>query len=327
MDKPSQPRTTTVTGGQRKRAAEACSFCRLRKIKCNNERPVCSNCRQYGKSCVFEPIDETERLKSRPRPSRVKAKEQAKKAAALPPPSTTATSSTSQSQHGASIGEVEAVDAPTLLSAESDTPQRSVSRIVVSPNGISSYHGRTSALFEDAAQESRVSVNQTPRMPTEWVQKLLVAEAAQQRQLEKMNYQHGKLDFDGVDPELGMHLLDLHWNRQHHSFLLTYRPAFMRDMACGGPYFSKILLNAIYGKSCAIVRYEGPLLVNMMALLHLGLTKSPNEDLRLTSTFTQPPVWPCTNDVTLAEVGECGRPSSKSYRSPRYLTECYLGVV
>lgn len=43
-----------------------------------------------------------------------------------------------------------------------------------------------------------------------------------------------------------MHLLSLHWNRQHHSFLLTYRPAFMRDMACDGPYFSKILLNAIY---------------------------------------------------------------------------------
>jgi hypothetical protein len=43
-----------------------------------------------------------------------------------------------------------------------------------------------------------------------------------------------------------MHLLNLHWNRQHHSFLITYRPAFMRDMACGGPYFSKLLLNAIY---------------------------------------------------------------------------------
>ena len=43
-----------------------------------------------------------------------------------------------------------------------------------------------------------------------------------------------------------MHLLSLHWNRQHHSFTITYRPAFMRDMACNGPYFSKLLLNAIY---------------------------------------------------------------------------------
>ncbi|EON68406.1 hypothetical protein W97_07730 [Coniosporium apollinis CBS 100218] len=64
--------------------------------------------------------------------------------------------------------------------------------------------------------------------------------------MEAVNFRSGKLDFDGVDPELGQHLLELHWNRQHHSFLITYRPAFMRDMACSGPYFSKILLNAIY---------------------------------------------------------------------------------
>jgi hypothetical protein len=64
--------------------------------------------------------------------------------------------------------------------------------------------------------------------------------------METINLATGKLDFDGVDPDLGMHLLRLHWNRQHHAFLITYRPAFMRDMACGGPYFSKLLLNAIY---------------------------------------------------------------------------------
>ena len=46
-----------------------------------------------------------------------------------------------------------------------------------------------------------------------------------------------------------MHLLDLHWNRQHHTFLLTYRPAFMRDLTSGGPYCSKFLLNAIF--ACA----------------------------------------------------------------------------
>ncbi|KAJ4361017.1 uncharacterized protein N0V89_001586 [Didymosphaeria variabile] len=80
----------------------------------------------------------------------------------------------------------------------------------------------------------------------EWTEKGLVAEAARQRQFEQVNARLGKLDFDGVEPELGLHLLSLHWNRQHHSFLITYRPAFMRDMACNGPYFSKLLLNAIY---------------------------------------------------------------------------------
>lgn len=56
----------------------------------------------------------------------------------------------------------------------------------------------------------------------------------------------GKLDFDGVEPGLGMHLLSVFWNRQHHSGPVVFRTAFMRDMARQGPYFSKLLLNAIY---------------------------------------------------------------------------------
>lgn len=64
--------------------------------------------------------------------------------------------------------------------------------------------------------------------------------------MEAINFSNGSLDFDGIEPELGLHLLSLHWSRQHHSFLITYRPLFMRDMACAGTYFSKILLNAIY---------------------------------------------------------------------------------
>ena len=54
-------------------------------------------------------------------------------------------------------------------------------------------------------------------------------------------------DFYGVPTDLAIHLLDLHWNRQHHSFLLTYRPAIMRSLAAGGsPYCSKLLLNVIF---------------------------------------------------------------------------------
>jgi hypothetical protein len=128
--------------------------------------------------------------------------------------------------------------------------------MVVAANGSSSYHGRTSTLFDENSHE-RPAAEVRPRMPEEWIEKGLVAEAARQRQLEDVNFRLGKLDFDGVEPELGMHLLSLHWNRQHHSFLATYRPAFMRDMACAGPYFSKLLLNAIYfGASKFSPRHE-----------------------------------------------------------------------
>lgn len=43
-----------------------------------------------------------------------------------------------------------------------------------------------------------------------------------------------------------MHLLSIYWSRQLYTAQIIYRPAFMRDMACGGPYFSKLLLNAIF---------------------------------------------------------------------------------
>ena len=72
--------------------------------------------------------------------------------------------------------------------------------------------------------------------------------SARERQNEVMNVVSAKLDFDGVDPELALHLLNLHWNRQHHAYLVTYRPLFMRDMAAPASeakYFSKLLLNAI----------------------------------------------------------------------------------
>jgi len=111
------------------------------------------------------------------------------------------------------------------------------------------YHGPTSAHFQDpAGTRGGGGGGGAPArsVPPELVEKVLMAEAAHQLQMEAINYDARKLDFDGVEPELGRHLLSLHWNRQHHSFLLTYRPAFMRDMACGGKYFSKLLLNAIY---------------------------------------------------------------------------------
>lgn len=227
------PKTTTTSGAPRKRASEACTFCRGRKIKCNSERPVCSNCKTYSKTCVFEAVNETERQAYKPRPSR-KTNTRTQ--------TTPARSSTHNDvDNGNHVDDDEHQDTV----APADSAQRSVSRLILSAEGVSSYHGRTSALFEDNnAPEQRGAPRRS--MPVEWVQKGLIAEAAQQKQMERMNYHQGKLDFDGVEPELGMHLLDLHWNRQHHSYLITYRPVFMRDMACSGPYFSKLLLNAIY---------------------------------------------------------------------------------
>jgi len=75
----------------------------------------------------------------------------------------------------------------------------------------------------------------------------LFANAAMERQREHQ-LRHLKT-IRGVPAELALHLLDLHWSRQHHTFLLTYRPAFTRELEHGGPYCTDLLLNAVFACS------------------------------------------------------------------------------
>ncbi|KAI5296668.1 hypothetical protein KEM52_002073 [Ascosphaera acerosa] len=92
-----------------------------------------------------------------------------------------------------------------------------------------------------------------PLVPSQYpvadnVRNQLIANATLQRQRELEL--HSWKYIDGEPVELALHLLDLHWNRQHHSFLLTYRPAIMRDlMNGGGPHCSTFLINAIFACS------------------------------------------------------------------------------
>ncbi|KAI7608932.1 hypothetical protein KC343_g12511 [Hortaea werneckii] len=236
---------------RRRKPGTACTFCKRRKMKCDGGRPSCVNCQTYEQSsCVYPD--------STPRPRPTKAiiarleEENRRLRNGQTSPQQSASGNTNDHQESPSIDtQTDLVDdtyGPSKPADASFTHKQvkgPTQRAPASISGASTYHGPTSTLFDDAAIEAEpaswMSAERKALMPG-----LLFAEAARQRQMETVNKQAGSLDFDGVEPELGMHLLNLHWNRQHHSFLITYRPAFMRDMACQGPYFSKILLNAIY---------------------------------------------------------------------------------
>src|SRR6185436_16267787 len=47
---------------RRKRAMAACQFCRLRKTKCDNVRPVCGSCRHHLARCVYADGSEADGL-------------------------------------------------------------------------------------------------------------------------------------------------------------------------------------------------------------------------------------------------------------------------
>jgi len=127
----------------------------------------------------------------------------------------------------------------------------SIGQKIFFPDTASCYHGPTSTVFDEDSRKTVLgqNISSTAKNP-EITKCQLIAETARQRQLEMVNMLAGKLDFDGVDPELGMHLLAIYWNRQLLSGPIVYRTIFMRDMACSGPYFSKLLLNAIYFHAC-----------------------------------------------------------------------------
>ncbi|KAE8447533.1 hypothetical protein EG329_010663 [Mollisiaceae sp. DMI_Dod_QoI] len=251
----------------------ACDFCRYRKMKCNNEKPECRNCKEHGKDCVYAELAK----KPRPSTARIAHLEEENQrlqralsslegrieiANNLNPVASSATVSQSplavadsQPNRKASRPcrrpslppETSQTRTPVSLSSGAAIIQRTFS-----PDRESCYHGPTSTVFDEKPSEFGMYDDNlsAEKVSDVWIRRQLVAESANQRQLETVNFLAGKLDFDDVDPELGMHLLSIYWSRQQSSGPIVYRTAFMRDMACAGPFFSKLLLNAIYFYSC-----------------------------------------------------------------------------
>ncbi|RSL74105.1 hypothetical protein CEP53_000498 [Fusarium sp. AF-6] len=52
-------RLNTTDFAQRKRAAEACQFCRVRKTKCDSARPRCGFCVRNNATCIYKDVQHT----------------------------------------------------------------------------------------------------------------------------------------------------------------------------------------------------------------------------------------------------------------------------
>lgn len=251
----------------------ACQFCRVRKIKCDKAQPACTSCIAHNRTCVYK------HEKPRPRPSTaivssLQRQKQTLEAFIL------RLKAVKPGQASAILDGLEWVDGslqlpdefPEQLPSEQHGGQRTPSSPSLSPlfsrpsdesadtnsevgfdplnhvsvddHGHVGVFGLTSTLH-DPAHARRSSVGEVSVTKESSYQ--LIANAALERQKEVRI----RLlpDIDGVPVHIATHLLDLHWNRQHHTFLLTYRPALMRDLLHGGPYCSKLLLNATF--ACA----------------------------------------------------------------------------
>jgi len=258
-------------------------------MKCNNEKPKCRNCLDHSKSCQYVELAKRPRLDSsvlnlpqahllwRPSIARISQLEQENQRLHQ------SLSALKEQTQTVEIVDDNASITTTIAESRSTASQRytrfnvsascrsrstylqalqpqtpiplsngaSIGQKIFSPDTESCYHGPTSTVFDEDSRKTALgqNISSTAKNP-EITKCQLIAETARQRQLEMVNMLAGKLDFDGVDPELGMHLLAIYWNRQLLPGPIVYRTIFMRDMACSGPYFSKLLLNAIYFHAC-----------------------------------------------------------------------------
>lgn len=126
------------------------------------------------------------------------------------------------------------------------TDIRASGHLHVNLDGQTSFHGHTSIFDQPELQlqPQLDGVRPALTLPEDIAraESVLSEAAAAGRHQEIYDLAAGRLDFDGVHPELATELLHIHWQRQHHALLITYRPAFMRDMAVpgGGKYYSKL---------------------------------------------------------------------------------------
>ena len=107
--------------------------------------------------------------------------------------------------------------------------------------------GPSSALHNPARSEDSPAPSHEPAAFDANIRNELITKAALGRQNEPDLARMSTIG--GISSDLALHLLNIHWARQHHSFLLTYRPVIMRDLECQGPYVSQFMLSAIFACS------------------------------------------------------------------------------
>lgn len=146
-------------------------------------------------------------------------------------------------------------DGPATPAHSALSPREArIAGLAVTQDGGVSVHGASSLLHHGNKAPERLHHARKPdqQLGNAESKARLMSYAAIQRQRESLHYRNPPptMDLDGVDNELARHLLDLHWNRQHYAYLLTYRPAVMDSLASGGRWCNKLLLNAMYYTSC-----------------------------------------------------------------------------
>ena len=277
----SSPRATTTTNTRANRRLArkygfACLSCKLRKVKCNGDHPVCASCRRSGNECVW-PAESVAETRLREANARIRHLEASLGSSSSPEQGLghQAHHSRRDSEHhhrAASFsrdrpqaaplantlsGSSQALTPPTPnVGTTTTTAAAAANRfdaeneqiwfeVGVGEDGTVTYNGPTSRFHAGGLEENRVedsADNSHAQLETLRSQYTLM-DSVWLPLIATKPYMGGT----GVTTEVGLKLLDIYWTWLHPLHSCVYRPSLIMDLALGGPYCSDFLLMCIFG--------------------------------------------------------------------------------
>ncbi|KAH8812417.1 fungal-specific transcription factor domain-containing protein [Xylogone sp. PMI_703] len=269
-----------------------CSNCRSRKTRCDGTQPSCKTCEVYNDQCRYDKPPPMSQINMMAK----KLQDAERIIANLQAAIQSGTRSIDHSpDHSRADTQLEAssprpCESPQLPQGESETliptPNSSpsyarvkspetgtsgslISDISLDENGKLCYYGPTSAVHDPSTIESIKTGDQHYDSPSAKsnVRSLLTSKAMESRAWE--DFAAGNAAFRSDIPRHTLsRLLKIHWTWVAPMFMWVYRPAFMRDMSTGGPYFSEFLLVVLCAHTARFLDGNiGELLISRARLL------------------------------------------------------------
>ncbi|KAB8272684.1 fungal-specific transcription factor domain-containing protein [Aspergillus minisclerotigenes] len=256
----------------------ACLVCRRRKVKCDGRWPTCVNCARLKETCSYkEKTAYTVRLTEALRSEQARVQELQKNIREL--------AAMDNARRDIRLADlVSQLDLngqePVELAQSTDVRPSSTDReaqdrypaddisndvdtqFSIDTEGRQHYFGATSRFHpipgHDHRHDTKAEINEPETQEMEnYHRRWLCSNARFQGPWERMahaNMSH----YTHVDPNICSSLLNVYWSWQAPLHNCIYRRCFYRDMALGGPYFSRFLLNVVFAHACRHMPEDDP---------------------------------------------------------------------
>ncbi|KAL2815054.1 fungal-specific transcription factor domain-containing protein [Aspergillus cavernicola] len=259
MDSPltTAPSSSTAPRARPERRSRArrtltCENCRARKTRCDGTQPSCKTCEVYHDECRYEkppPMSQIIAMANRLQEAEQTILKLKKALETEPSPvyhPTTANQSVSPASEGHLGHPGNSTQHRARSSSTEPTSEELLADLSRDEHGKISYYGPTSAIYEPAELDPpSADIQSYDELPSKTnIRTLLTWNAEEYRSWEE--FALGNAAIETSIPRATMSkLLQIHWAWIAPMFMWVYRPAFMRDMTTGGPYYTPFLLTVL----------------------------------------------------------------------------------